>query len=204
MEFIKDLYRDEIRDGWLVKSDMKKVWQRQLEIWQEVDRICRKHKINYYADGGTLLGAARHGGFIPWDDDFDICMMRPDYNRFYEVVEEELMQSGGAFEILFKRFSGMKISHSQTTMLAIENIGNESPKGILLDIFSLDVAQDGTDEAFLAVNSLKEVVWTICNYPTLLKHVQDGGKTISDWGLIEMVHNLPDVSQQLEFLNVFA
>ena len=47
MAFIKDLYRDEIRSGYLVTSDIKKVWNRQLELWQELDRICRKHGITY-------------------------------------------------------------------------------------------------------------------------------------------------------------
>ncbi|MBR1645748.1 MAG: LicD family protein [Selenomonadaceae bacterium] len=65
MSFIRDLYRDEIRDGWLVTADTKKIWNRQLEIWSELDRICRKHDITYWAGWGTLLGAARHNGFIP-------------------------------------------------------------------------------------------------------------------------------------------
>ena len=82
MAFIEDLEHDEIRDGFLVSSDRKKVWQRWLELWQEVDRICRKHGLKYWAAYGTLLGAARHKGFIPWDEDLDLCMMRPDYNRF--------------------------------------------------------------------------------------------------------------------------
>lgn len=204
MEFIKDLYHDEIRDGWLVKSDMKKVWQRQLEIWQEVDRICRKHKIIYRAGYGTLLGAARHKGFIPWDDDFDLIMMRPDYNRFYEVVEEELIRSGGVFEVERKIFSAIKIAHSQTTLIANENIHKQKPKGLAIDIFPLDVAHDGTRESFFAVNAINELLGTVCNYHAIVKHVQDGGKTVNDWSVIETLHNISDLRKQGEFLNIYA
>ena len=204
MEFIKNLYRDEVRDGWLVKSDMKKVWQRQLEIWQEVDRICRKHEITYWAAYGTLLGAARHKGFIPWDDDFDLMMLRPDYNRFYEVVEEELLQSGGVFEIERKVFSAIKIAHSQTTLLAAENIDKELPKGLVIDIFPLDIIPDGTRESFFAFNAINELVGTVFNYPAIVKHVQSGGKTINDWSVIETLHSIQDFYKQCNFLNIYA
>ncbi|MCR5037988.1 MAG: LicD family protein [Bacteroidales bacterium] len=69
---------------------LRKVQLRILDIMVEVDSICRKHDIKYWLDGGTLLGAVRHKGFIPWDDDLDICMMQEDYERFIEIASKEL------------------------------------------------------------------------------------------------------------------
>ncbi len=65
-------------------------WACDLDVLSEIDRICKKHSITYFADWGTFLGAVRHGGYIPWDDDMDICMLREDYNRFREVTDAEL------------------------------------------------------------------------------------------------------------------
>ena len=61
-----------------------------LEILCEIDRICKKHGIRYWLSSGTLIGAVRHGGFIPWDDDLDIEMMREDYDRLMDVLPGEL------------------------------------------------------------------------------------------------------------------
>ena len=79
----------EIRNSFYVESMMKKVWAAQLEVLHEIDRICKKHNITYFADWGTLLGAVRHKGFIPWDDDMDITMKRQDYIKFCEVFPKE-------------------------------------------------------------------------------------------------------------------
>ena len=64
--------------------------ERLLEMLREIDRICRKHDIPYQLFAGTALGAVRHGGFIPWDDDLDIIMLRKDYLRFLFLAEREL------------------------------------------------------------------------------------------------------------------
>ena len=62
----------------------------QLEMLKEVKRICEEHDIKYFLDSGTLLGAIRHKGFIPWDDDLDVAFIREEYNKFLNVASKEL------------------------------------------------------------------------------------------------------------------
>jgi len=88
--FIENIDHDEMREGFLVTSHRKKLWNVEIGLLQEFARICKKHNIRWFAIGGTLLGAARHKGFIPWDDDVDVIMFRPEYEKFKSVVEEEL------------------------------------------------------------------------------------------------------------------
>lgn len=73
-----------------MKFDLTKAHQVNLKILKEIDRICRKYKIQYMLDAGTLLGAIRHQGFIPWDDDADIVFTRKNYEAFMKVVRREL------------------------------------------------------------------------------------------------------------------
>lgn len=90
LQFEESFFEDEVRDGFYVPSMIKKAWAAELTVMYEVDKICRKHNITYFTDWGTMLGAVRHGGFIPWDDDFDIMMRRKDYERFLQVAAKEL------------------------------------------------------------------------------------------------------------------
>ena len=90
MKFEREFFYDEVQDGFYIPGIMKRAWGAELTILSELDRICNQYDIPYYADGGTLLGAVRNGQFIPWDDDIDIMMLRKDYDKFKEVLKDEL------------------------------------------------------------------------------------------------------------------
>lgn len=97
MEFIQSFLEDEVRDGFFVPAEIKQAWAAELEVLSEIDKICKKHNIQYFADWGTLLATVRHEGFIPWDDDLDIVMKRDDYNRFMEIANTELPEGFSAY-----------------------------------------------------------------------------------------------------------
>lgn len=97
MKFSNNYFEDEVRDGFFVPSEIKRAWAAELEVLSEIDKICKKHNIQYFADWGTLLATVRHEGFIPWDDDLDIVMKREDYRRFMEIAQTELPEGFSAY-----------------------------------------------------------------------------------------------------------
>ena len=82
--------KEKLLDGEKVDKYVRKLQLVELDILKEVDKLCKKNDIKYFLCGGTLLGAIRHGGFIPWDDDIDIAMTRDNYQKFVKVCQKEL------------------------------------------------------------------------------------------------------------------
>ena len=117
-------------------KDLQKV---ELEILLEVDRICRKHNIKYFLVSGTLLGAVRHKGFIPWDDDIDICMPRKEYKKFCKIacteMKKEYFLQNSNTDYSDRWFA--KVRKNNTT--CIEKGYEKSPahQGVWIDIFPL-------------------------------------------------------------------
>ena len=90
LQFPEDYFKNEVRCGFHITAMMKKLWAAQMEILAWVDDICNRYGLRYIICYGSLIGAVRHKGFIPWDDDIDIAMLRSDYDRFTEIVAKEL------------------------------------------------------------------------------------------------------------------
>ena len=199
MTYIEDLYRDEIRDGWIVKSDAKKVWSRYLEIWQAVDAICHRHSIRYWAGDLTLLGALRHGGFIPWREEFSLQMFRPDYNRFVTVLDE----INAPLAVNHAGFTSTKITHTQTTLIDLANFDADKVSGLTIEICALDVANDGSRESFLAFNALNELYAASVDFSAIERHLRGGGKTINDVDVLETI-SVASESDKIHTLKLYA
>lgn len=90
LEFQEGFFDQEVRDGFYLDTTMKTLWAAELEVLQKVAEVCDRHGLKWYAAYGTLLGAIRHEGFVPWDDDMDIWVKRPDYNILMQVLPKEL------------------------------------------------------------------------------------------------------------------
>lgn len=167
MNFPDNYFDDEVRDGFYVPGIMKRAWAAQLEVLEDVDKLCKKHGIRWFADCGTLLGAVRHGGFVPWDDDLDICMLREDYNRFNQIAVKELADNYCILNVA----CGMdtddfltRVANSKAICFKREHLNkyHEFPYSAGIDIFPLDyIAPDEEAENFR--KEIGKIVSTVIN-----------------------------------------
>ena len=150
---------------------LHKLWDVELEILDVIDSFCKTHQIKYSIAYGTLLGAVRHKGFIPWDDDIDIMMLREDYNRFRQLWLENPPE-GYAFvdDILYDEYheNFAKIRKKNTTFIQFDSEYSvkEMPLGIFVDIFVFDrVAPEGVLRKKQYFYSLVNMLYTR-NHPS--------------------------------------
>ena len=130
----------------MMDNKLRQLQLTQLELLKVFDRICRKHDIKYSLYAGSLLGAVRHKGFIPWDDDLDVCMSRGEYDRFISVWAQEetegyVLQNKDLAPEFFQSFS--KIRKEHTAFVMYESEMGRFHTGIFLDIFPIDRIPNG-------------------------------------------------------------
>ena len=148
MSIPEEFYAEEERCGFLVTQEMKRIWAIELDLLNELSRVCSKHGIEFYAEGGTLLGCIRHKGFIPWDDDIDVAVTRANYDKLCAVAYE--FQHPYFFQTE-QTDPGSLRGHAQLrnslTTGALASEGSLSiNQGIFIDIFPMDNVPDNSDE----------------------------------------------------------
>ena len=165
MYFVESYFEAGDRDGYYVRSMMKRYWAAQLEVIKVIDEICKRHDIKYFMYYGTLLGAVRHKGFIPWDDDTDLGMLRADYMRFLQYAKEELPEGFFLYNVNKSVELPARIVNSDNRISMDEEHlakfhGCPYPAGV--DIFVFDNLADDEDERAQVMEIMNTVIsWTM-------------------------------------------
>lgn len=149
MKFPENFFDEEVRCGYLVTSQMKKIWACQLEMLAKFKEVCDKYGLTFWLESGTLIGAVRHKGYIPWDDDIDVCMMRKDYDKLVSIAQEEfthpLVFQTAYTEKDFIR-GHAQIRNVNTSAIIPCEIYKDFNQGIFIDVFVLDYVPDNQEE----------------------------------------------------------
>ena len=156
----------------MIKNNLRKLQLTELEMLMDIDKLCRKNKIRYFLVGGTLLGAVRHKGFIPWDDDIDIAMPREDYEKFINLCtkkdilgEKYFLHCDETDEKYYNPFIKVKKNNTTFAEKSIEKI--DTHKGIFIDIFPYDYVpkQDSPLQKIqsILVKNIQATVYVKCN-----------------------------------------
>ena len=135
----------ETKQGYLISSEIKKVWVVQLEITRHILDVCKRHGLKVWADWGTLLGTVREKGFIPWDDDIDLMMMREDYEKLLLLADNEFkhpyfLQCVHTDKQYYRGHA--QVRKDGTACIIPADIDQPFHQGIFVDIFVYDNIPD--------------------------------------------------------------
>ncbi len=155
LNFDDDFFYDEIRCDYKVSSKQKRIWAIEIDLLNELINVCKKYDIKLFVFAGTLLGAARHNGFIPWDDDVDVCLTRTEYEKLLKVAPKEFkspyfFQTALSDRRYFVGFSRLRNSLTTGHIKGQKSI--DYNQGIYIDIFVLD---GYVDDKFLLKKQLR-------------------------------------------------
>lgn len=151
----------ETRCGYYISPQMKEVWAVELDLLCEFMRVCKKHDIKWYADAGTILGAVRHQGMIPWDDDIDVMLLRDEYDKLLKVAPDEFshpyfFQTEETDPTSAREHAQLRNSLTTGILKTETNINAPYNKGIFIDIFPIDNYPDNDTEATRLVEEIND------------------------------------------------
>ena len=168
MNINPNFFKAETRSGHFVDEKMKKVWAIELELLEQFDSVCKKHNLRYFADYGTLLGAVRHNGFIPWDDDIDVVMFRDDYTKLKSIAEKEFT-SPLFFQNIYtdprRLIAFSKLCNSNTSAIEYPDISADTfNQGIFIDIIPYDDVFDDIS-IYKSATYFQLQIWATIRHP---------------------------------------
>lgn len=191
----KTFFLPEEKSGFYVSEERKALWAVLLDLLLEFQRICEVHGLTYFAICGTILGAIRHHGFIPWDDDIDIAMPRSDYEKLKKIRFELKYPYSLVWPIVESEngYSFLKLRNSETTGMSKALSHLNINHGIYLDIFPLDeVNQETYMEEQLKMKDL--LIWNSNNMKILKSENEDKDSIRDD--IITTFNKIEDKAQQ--------
>ena len=148
--------------GWIMGTKLREIQLCELEILKEVVRICEKHDIDYWLAYGTMLGAVRHEGFIPWDDDLDIYMRREDFKKFEKICKTELsgdyfLQTQRSDPCIGNLFYKVRKNGTYMPEDGLREFGKKIHEGIWIDIFPIISASDDIRHRDMQITLLQKL-----------------------------------------------
>ena len=162
-----DYLNEEERCKYVISHQQKKVWMVQLDLLQKLQFVCKKYGLKCFAYGGTLLGAVRHHGFIPWDDDIDVALNREDYNKLCEIADKEFSEPYFFQTALSDRnyFIGhARLRNSNTTGIVSFLSNHVYNNGIYVDICVYDQVPQNEIEFKFLLMKVKMFRFLLANY----------------------------------------
>lgn len=145
----KDFLLEETRCGHVVSKTMKKIWACQLNILELFSDVCSRNGLRFWLDSGTLLGAVRHKGYIPWDDDIDVVMFREDYDKLVNIAQREFTHPY-IFQTAYTESNFVRghaqLRDARTTAIIPCELHKDFNQGIFIDIFVMDNVPDDKRE----------------------------------------------------------
>lgn len=196
IKFPERFYEEECR-AIKIDTGKKRLWATLLDLLLEFDRVCKENGIKYMIDGGTLLGAARHGGFIPWDDDIDVIMLREEYEKLDKIASDKFKapyfwQTYKTDKDHGRGFARLR-NGSTTYIPRFEMVGDKSAyshnQGVLIDIFICDNVPGNESERirfFRRLNKLHNDAWIMRE------------QKMRRWSL-SVITRLPDLVRKLKY-----